>query len=76
MTGHWPIGGGSGGGHTTNLRRGHSPHILVQKITQATLPVASMTSESTFCALRDTQELPKKHYEAGRPEQLPTDALS
>ena len=42
MTGHWPIGGGSGG-HTTNLRRGHSSHILVQKITQATLPVASVT---------------------------------
>ena len=66
MTGHWPIGGGSGGAY----------HILVQKITQPTLPVASVTSQRTFCALRDTQELPKKHYEAGRPEQLPTDALS
>ena len=31
------------GGDTTNLRRGHSSHILVQKITQATLPVASVT---------------------------------
>ena len=75
MTGHWPIGGDQGG-HTTNLRRGHSSHILVQKITQATLSLDSVTSESTFCALRDTQEVPKKHYEAGRPEQLPTDALS
>ena len=42
-----------------------------------TLPVASATSERTLSAPGETtQELPKKHHEAGPPEQLPTDALS
>ena len=41
-----------------------------------TLPVASATSECTFFCPLSTQELPKKHHEAGTSEQLPTYALS
>ena len=40
------------------------------------LPVASATSERTYFCPPLTQELPKKHHEAGLSEQVPTYALS
>ena len=41
-----------------------------------TLPAASATSERTFFCPPLTQELPKKHHEAGSSERVPTYALS
>ena len=41
-----------------------------------TLPVASVTSEGTLFCPPSTQELSKKHQEAGSSEQVPTYALS
>ena len=75
MTGHWPIGGRSGGGGgIPQIWQGGPAHpILVQKITQATLPVASVTSERTFCALRRLKNYLRSNHET---EQLPPDALS
>ena len=73
MTGHWPIGGGAGGGIPQIWQGGTAHHILVQKITQATLPVASVTSERTFCALRRLKNYLRSNHET---EQLPPDALS
>ena len=42
------------------------------------MPMTLATSESTFSALRllKNYSVPKKHHEAGLPEQLPTDLLS
>ena len=55
--------------------------ILLGKVKQALTDVFDVTSSirdfraHIFC-LQTTQELPKKHHEAGPPEQLPTNALS
>ena len=48
------------------------PHIGVN----ATLPVASATSKRKIVCPQMTQELPKKHHEAGQLQQLPTVGLS
>ena len=41
-----------------------------------TLPAVSATSECTFFCPPSTQELPKKHHEAGSSEQVPNYSLS
>ena len=55
------------------------PYILVPKNTftvvfDNTCTIGDFTAH-IFCS-QTTQELPKKHNEAGPPKQLPTDALS
>ena len=63
---------GGGGGRSL-------PHVLVPKNTftnvfNNTCDISDFIAH-IFCP-PTTQELPKKHNEAGMPEQLPTDALA
>ena len=65
--------------HRRRSKRGTPSHVLVPKNTFT--DVFDNTGDISdfrahiFCS-QTTQELPKKHNEAGPPEQLPTDALS
>ena len=61
MTGHWPIGSGSGGGgHTTNLAGGHSsPHFGTENnASDITCGIGDIRAH-ILCP-QTTQELPKK----------------
>ena len=54
------------------------PHLLVPKTLLPNVfdnTIKTDFGEHIFCP-QTTQVLPKKHHEAGLPEQLPTDALS
>ena len=73
----WPSRGA--GGYVVPPNRNAPPYILVPKNTftvvfDNTCDIGDFTAH-IFCS-QTTQELPKKHNEAGLSEQLPTDALS
>ena len=70
---------GGRGVHSTPKQKCPPPYILVPNNTfmvvfDITYDIGDFTVH-IFCS-QTTQELPKKHNEAGAPEQLPTDALS
>ena len=78
------IGGGVGGQEGAFAPQtkigGHPPppplHVLVPKNAIADVFDNNFDISAHIFCLQTTQEFPKKHNEAGTPEQQPTDALS
>ena len=71
--------GGAGGSVAPTNRNAPPPKVLVPKNSvrrgPQTLTGVFNITRNISCP-QTTPELPKKHQEAGPPEQLPTDALS